>query len=53
MQLTCLLIHKSLSEIFINYVTFSKSSMKKPHRGLRSDKVERLPTLDVEDYDDS
>ena len=30
-----------------------KSSMKKPLRGLRSDKVERLPTLDVEDYDDS
>ena len=25
--------------------------MKKPLRGLRSDKVERLPTLDVEDYD--
>ena len=25
--------------------------MKKPTRGLRSDKVERLPTLDVEDYD--
>ena len=27
--------------------------MKKPFRGLRSYKVERLPTLDVKDYDDS
>ena len=27
--------------------------MKKPLRGLRSYKVERLPTLDVKDYDDS